>query len=110
MLATNKSEKQKNGSVNLPEAIGEDDVRRAFGKGQGMPAIKPLRSGMIKPSVTYELVCGRVPHTQEDFYAVNVLSLRPGSALRDWLMSGVFWTRQEADSYIRQLKSGKARI
>ena len=105
MLQTNELDKRRGGNTSLQKAIGEEDVRRAFGKSRGTPVLKLLGSGIISPSVTYEMVGGKVPHTREDFYAVNVLS-----AVGDWLVSGVFWTRQEADSYIHQLKSGKARV
>ena len=74
----------------------EEAVRRAFGTERNTPEIKVLQSGFIKSGVSYVLASGKVPHTQEDFYAVNVSTVAPGSGLDNWLVSGVFWTQHEA--------------
>lgn len=108
MLVTNELNKERIETGSRRKVLAEDDVRRAFGSARSAPTLKVLQTGLINPSVTYELVCGKVPHTREDFYAVNVSSLRPGNGLDNWLMSGVFWSLRQARTYIRHLKSRKA--
>jgi len=92
----------------VEEVLAEDTVKKAFGGSRG--ALKVLETGPIGPDAVYELSSGSVPHTGEEFYAVNVSSLRPGNGLDNWLMSGVFWSRHEAVTYIHYLKSGGARF
>jgi hypothetical protein len=93
-------------SATIPD---EETVRKAFGHERNMPDIRILQSGFINPDVTYVLINGKVPHTQEDFYAVNVSTLEPGNGLANWLASGVFWTQHEAEAYIQYLKSNGVR-
>jgi hypothetical protein len=94
----------------LAEIPDEQTVRKAFGRGQNAPELTILQSGSISPDVTYELASGKIPHTREDYFAVNVSSLQPGSPIDNWLVSGVFWTYHEAQSYIHYLQSSEARI
>ena len=88
----------------------EETVRKAFESERNTPEIRVLQSGFINPNVTYVLANGKVPHTREDFYAVNVSTGAPGSGLDNWLVSGVFWTHHEARSYIHYLKSEGVRF
>jgi hypothetical protein len=94
-------------STTIPD---EETVRKAFGSERNAPEIRVLESGIINPNVTYILVNGKVPHTREDFYAVNVSTITPDNGLDNWLASGVFWTRHEAKSYIQYLKSEGVRF
>ena len=88
----------------------EEAVRRAFGTDRNAPDIKVLESGSISPDTSYALVKGKVPHTQDVFYAVNVSTAASIGGIDNWLASGVFWTQHEATSYIHYLKSGGARV
>lgn len=88
----------------------EESVRKAFGSERNAPDIKVLQSGFITPDVTYVLATGKVPHTKEVFYAVNLSTTAPGGGLHNWLGSGVFWTYHQAKSYIHYLKSGGVRF
>jgi hypothetical protein len=88
----------------------EESVKRAFGSQRTAPDIKVLQSGFVTPDVTYVLASGKVPHTEDVFYAVNLSTTAPGGGLHNWLGSGVFWTYHQATSYIHYLKSGGARF
>ena len=92
----------------LVEIPDEDTVRRAFGRGQNAPKLTILQSGSISSTIAYELASGKIPHTREDYFSVNVSTLKPGSPMENWLVSSVFWTRHEAQSHIRYLQSGEA--
>jgi hypothetical protein len=94
----------------LATVPNEAAVRKAFGTDRNAPEIKVLQSGFINPDLSYVLASGKVPHTHENFYAVNVSTGASGTGLDSWLVSGVFWTRHEAQSYIHYLKSGEARF
>ena len=106
MLVEKKSCESQVNQMEQYEVLAEDKVRKAFGSDRNTPVMEVLMTGFINPAVTYELACGKVPHTEDDFFAVNISDYRPGSGLDNWLMSGVFWTMQDALSYIRDLKSG----
>jgi hypothetical protein len=88
----------------------EETVRKAFGTERNAPDIRVLQSGLIAPGVTYVLVSGKTPYTQDVFYAVNVSRAALNGGIENWLASGVFWTHHEAKSYIYYLKSGGARF
>jgi len=110
MLATEKSCKEQGSRPEKNEVLAEDNVRKAFESELNAPVIEVLQVGFISPSVTYELTHLKTPHTNDDFYAVNISNHRPGSELDNWLMSGVFWTRHEAESYIHYLRLRKTRF
>jgi hypothetical protein len=88
----------------------EEAVRRAFGTETNAPDIKVLESGRISSDASYALVQGKVPNTQDVFYAVNVSTTAPSGGIDNWLASGVFWTHHEARSYVHYLKSRGARV
>ncbi len=94
----------------VAEIPDEDTVRKAFERESDTPELTILQSGPISATVTYELARGKIPHTREDYYAVNVSSLEPGNALDSWIVSGVFWTRHEAHAYIHFLQSEEVRF
>ena len=88
----------------------EEAVREAFGTERNAPYIRVLQSGLVAPGITYVLVSGKTPYTQDVYYAVNVSRATSNGAIDDWLASGVFWTHHEAKSYVHYLKSGGARF
>lgn len=94
----------------VAEMPDEDTVRKAFGRERNTPELTILESGSISATTTYELATGKIPHTREDYYAVNVSILKPGNAIDNWLVSGVFWTHHEAESYIHFLQSEEVRF
>jgi hypothetical protein len=120
MLTGNEIDVRKTKAANSDEILGEDNVRRAFGANRKAPALRVLQKGAINSTTAFELACGRVPHTREDFYAVNTMSRRPGigrrgrsldgGGLDSWIMAGVFGTLREARTYINRLKSKTANL
>ena len=107
MLVTKEAVKQREEKEERERALGKDILRKAFGGERKAPATTVLEVGTIDTNITYELTCARVPDTDDRFYTVKVKSRHPIGRLESWLMSGVFWTRQEAKTYVGYLRSTK---
>jgi len=105
MFSQEQTIKQGESTDRQIEVLAEDNVRKAFGAELRAPVLKTMETGFINPLVTYELVFGKAPHTKEDFYSVNISLYRPGKGVDNWLMSSVFWTEDQAKSYIHYLQS-----
>ena len=56
-------------------------------------------------NITYELARGRIPDSEKPYYTLKVTSHRRDTNLEDVLMSGVFLTRHDAQSYIDYMKT-----
>ena len=109
-MTTSNDFTQQESVVAVAEIPDEDTVRKAFGRAENTPELTILQSGSINATLTYELATGKIPHTREDYYAVNVSVLGPGNSMENWLVSGVLWTRHEVHAYIHFLQSGEVRF
>ncbi len=105
MPLTKKERKhRKNGEIKK-ETTAKDILREIFGSNNNPTSPKIVQAGLIDPNTTYELARGKVPSTEKDYFTVRITAHRRDADLEDLLMSGVFLTRYDAQSYIDYMKS-----
>jgi hypothetical protein len=105
MFATANEENQQTAKEEQEEILAMDILRRVFGSERNAPAVSVLEVGVFDAHTTYELTCSCVSGADDCFYTVRVASRHPTRSLDSWLMSGVFWTLDAAESYIANLRS-----
>jgi len=105
MLAIRNEEKHERRRENQKRTVASDIVRKSFAAKRSTPVTSLLEVGTINSDTSYELTYGSVPDTGDRFYTVKVAHRNPIRRVENWLMSGVFWTRHEAQSYIAYLRS-----
>ena len=109
MFVTPTEEKQQTAREEQEEILAMEILRRAFGSKSSRPATSVLEVGGIDAHTTYELTCSCVSAADDCFYTVRVASRHPTRRSDSWLKSGVFWTLDDARSYIANLRSKDAR-
>ena len=110
MPSTKDERKQQKRRKEQQEGPAKDILNKVFNSEQNTPVPKVLQVGLIDSNITYELARGNVRDTNEDFYTVRIASHTPGKRLEDLLMSGIFATRHEAQSYIEYLRSRNGQL
>jgi hypothetical protein len=90
----------------IQEEINNRDIlKKIFGDNQNPALPKIVQAGLIDSNITYELARGKIPESEKPYYTLRVTSHRRETDTEDVLMSGVFLTRHDAQSYIDFMKS-----
>lgn len=103
MLLTEAKEKERKKEEEPEEFFAKFILTRAFESEQDSLLPKALQVGLINPNTAYELACYRAADTGEDLFMVRIASY-PSKGIEDWVKSGIFSTRHEAQTYIHYLK------
>jgi hypothetical protein len=86
-------------------ANGEDITQELFANNQTSDRPRIVQAGMIDANITYELGRGKVAGAEKEHFTIRITSHRRDTNMEAVLMSGVFLTRHDAQSYINHLKS-----
>lgn len=105
MPLTKKERKHHKDGEIQKETRAKDILREIFGANNNPTLPKIVQAGLIDSNMTYELARGKVPSTERDYFTVRITTHRRDTNLEDLLMSGVFLTRHDAQSYIDYMKS-----
>lgn len=105
MVPTTTEEERNNTKEEQEEILAMDSVKRAFGSERLAPAASVLEVGVIDADTTYELTSSCFSGADDCFYTVRLASRHPTRRPDSWLKSGVFWTLDNARSYITNLRS-----
>ena len=103
-FARNERKHQKKDKIQR-EINNRDIISRILENRQNSALPKIIQAGLIDSNITYELGRGRIPDSEKSYYTLKVTSHRREADLEDVLMSGVFLTRHDAQSYIDYMKS-----
>jgi hypothetical protein len=105
MTLTSEERKHQSSRKERQGFNGRDILSKIFNNTQNTPPPRVLQVGLIDSGITYELARGNVTDTERDYYTVRIAAHRHDTKSEDLLMSGVFATRHDAQSYIDYLKA-----
>ena len=101
-----EKEREHQRTQKLPQHTNGRDILNEIFIDKHAPAFpKVIQAGLIDADITYELARGKVPDTDKEYYTLKITSHRRDTEAESILMSGVFLTRHDAQSYIDYLKS-----
>jgi len=105
MTFTREERKHQKKDTIQEEINNRDILSKIFGDKQNSALPRIVQAGLIDSNITYELARGRIPDSEKAYYTLRVTSHRRDTNAEDVLMSGVFLTRHDAQSYIDYMKS-----
>lgn len=108
MLLTGAEPKEQEKEEKPEEFFARFILTRAFENEQNALGPMTLQVGLINPNTAYELGLCRASDTGQDLFIVRIASY-PSRGIDDWVKSGIFSTRHEAQAYVHYLKLGGLR-